>query len=287
MKHQAIPIARQIPRWLFRLLLLLFLVVSGNTGHACGNCVVAAVDRSLPGAFFLGVPLVMIWFATVANLVNRGAPQIRWVPTLPMTALAIVVLLLAGLIFFGPLIAIPPLIFCLVLWVSSCGADFSQKLGSKLVKRLRLTNAIFSGVLIGFGIYSGYIRYSRTEADFIMAWETTGPGTAALQKLLQSGSESLPDLRQLALNGNASLGSAAAKRLAVIGDPKTDVPVLIRALDRARREPSAGLSASDLEAALRSQSGINLPDDTTIDQWQLEWQKNPASFNLISVTNSR
>src|SRR5215210_4428782 len=116
MKHLARPIALQVPRWLFRLLLLMFLVFSGNTGHACGNCVVAAVDRGLPGAFFPGVPLVMIWFATVANLVNRDAPQIRWIPTLPMTALTIVVLLLAGLIFLGPLVAIPPLIFCLVLW---------------------------------------------------------------------------------------------------------------------------------------------------------------------------
>ena len=103
-----------------------------------------------------------------------------------------------------------------------------------------------------------------------------------LQRLLQTEPASLPNLRHLEIEGNASLATAAAKRLAIVGDPQTDVPIIILALERSRREPDGASSAADLEAALRSLSKSNLPAESTVDQWRQEWQQQSANTNRQS-----
>lgn len=275
---RAITPTPQFHAGLVRLLTLLFILFTHIAAQACGACVNAAAEYSVPGAL-LGSPLVLVWFGIVASQLNKLAPDTEWVPKPLMTAAIILILIVAGLACLGPFVALPPLLFCIGWGAASFRSGFAEKHGAGFTRKLRRTSVVCAAVFLAFVISSTCIRLFRTEASYIMTWEKTGAGRMELQRLLQSEPASLPNLRQLVIEGNASLATAAAKRLATVGEPQTDVPILIEALERFRFEPDGASSAADLEAALRSLSGSNLPAESTVDQWRQEWQRQPANTN--------
>ncbi|MBW2021202.1 MAG: hypothetical protein JRI65_14615 [Deltaproteobacteria bacterium] len=58
--------------------------------------------------------------------------------------------------------------------------------------------------------------------------------------------------------------------MAEVGNPENDIPLLLNVLTSIR---SKGGDSAKVEKALRTLSGIELPEGTPINIWRKEWKK--------------
>ena len=103
----------------------------------------------------------------------------------------------------------------------------------------------------------------------------------AFYELKKSEPASIADYRDIVSKAKIDFAvSEAAKRLAVVGDSRMDVPFVIDALDRARarsRSDTARYVASDIERILVGMTGLSLPENTPTDQWRKAWSERQAA----------
>ena len=186
------------------------------------------------------------WF--LANGVIRSATGVD----LPIQPRVVGSVLLAGFAFLlggafaGPFLvlplAIPPMI------------GFVQNLRSS---DRRSRSVIVVGVLAavlaaGTATYSVYMGQTRSDAQYIAQWGNTALGRHMFLKLRDSEPESLGTYRYLVQHGDSRIAAQSAERIAILGTPSYDIPILEEALRRFAADDSTAEAISLAINALRS-----------------------------------
>jgi len=146
-------------------------------------------------------------------------------------------------------------------------------------------------ILITF-IYEIAYPTSRSPVDVIVRWDGTVASQVAFDELKNDGPESVAAYREIlkcALmpgeipsirwawpygfrKPNSSTVARVATRLAAIGDPEIDVPLLIETLQAARSVPE-NIFAEEIEEALKTMTRISLSTGTSTEEWKVAWRE--------------
>lgn len=114
-----------------------------------------------------------------------------------------------------------------------------------------------------------FTRVNRTSADYILAWNVNGPGKSLIQQLKNDPNADINEIRLVVTKGDMSLSRSLAPTLGKRGNPAKDFSVLLDVLKKARA--SSG-NSEIIEGALRTLTGLNLPPETSIDDWTNEFK---------------
>jgi hypothetical protein len=66
--------------------------------------------------------------------------------------------------------------------------------------------------------------------------------------------------------------------IAALGQPETDIPLLILALGRCQDSRAC---EADVSAALRKLSGLDLADGTSVKSWQEHWHRRLTHESVV------
>jgi hypothetical protein len=103
-----------------------------------------------------------------------------------------------------------------------------------------------TGILV-LAVLSHHIRTTRTRAEFIVQWPHTPPATEFLIRMKNEGIASLDEYRYIFQHGDSLLAPAMAGKLAALGDPEVDIPLLEARLEEFEDDP---YDLEDLQAAI-------------------------------------
>jgi hypothetical protein len=172
----------------------------------------------------------------------------------------------------GPVTVLPFLIASFAVWIYSLKKSSILKYPRRFIIAIRYIGAV-AIVLVAVTTFAEIISPTpRSPVDILLSrWGNTGFSTIhAFDKLKKLEPGSLKDYRIILKKAFGSALIRAAKRIAIIGDPDIDVPLLINALEKARKDPDQWYS-DDIENALREMSKLELPENTPISIWRSRW----------------
>jgi hypothetical protein len=232
----------------------------------------AAIDGILPPILLWSI-FSIIWFLAPSIAIIIRGEKVDGIPSL-ITASAIVFgLLVAGTLYIGPLGLILLLITCLCFSAVIISGQKSRTWSKWLVRDLKIIGLVGWFFFVGLVGYTVYIHQSRSHSDYILKWEMTGPGQMLLKGIASSGPQALSDLRKILKNAEYSPTlEIAAEGFQKFGEPETDVPLLIDALEKCA-DLGNRYCTRKVEAALRELSGLDLPEGTPDDVWWENWDE--------------
>lgn len=266
-------IPKILPKKIVWILSLAGTILATPIASAEAGCVdaYATIERVLPLAWGW-IIFAIIWYLALAASAHARKEKVSGILSLRDTFLLVIILVIIGFLFLGP----APMFLLFLLSIIGTLYAFLIKPGNRnplFKKDMKIIGGFVLFILFGIGSGSLYIHFTRAPSDYILNWELTYPGKCALNDLLKRGAEALPDIRVIVEKGRPSSIALAAERLAVIGEPQNDVPLLLNALTSIRSIGYGNQSAM-VENALRTLSGIELPEGTATNTWRAEWQKN-------------
>ncbi|HEX3531998.1 MAG TPA: hypothetical protein VH988_33485 [Thermoanaerobaculia bacterium] len=142
-----------------------------------------------------------------------------------------------------PFLMTPPLVATLLAFGSK---PFPGRLAVRIVGGLHVV-ALAAGLVMMV-----HILKTRTDGEFIVQWEGAAMGQSRLHHLQKEEPRSLPTYRYLVEHASPRAVAQAAGRIALLGSPEVDGPLLEKALRRSAGEPEAAESLTAALAALRS-----------------------------------
>jgi len=195
--------------------------------QACVVCIHAAVYSVLPiygGWILFGI----IWYIVLSWVSKYHKRKLSGIPTHPGKAILIIIILaVIGLFFLGP---IPFFFLFPICVIGTMRVLLKKKEDTDFKKRVKMLGGLAITAFVILGVASYYIKANETASDYILKWNSTYQGRAAFKKLLTQGIVALPDLRAIVKKGRSDMVAEAAQRLAQIGVPAIDVPLLKEAL---------------------------------------------------------
>ena len=215
---------------------------SATEALACGSCMYILFDRILPP--IMGwVGLSVMWSFSLSVYSAATGTEIRGVCRPVSWLILVSILFITSLMFIGPIFLLM-LIFPGI--ISAIKAFLSKKSGDSKVKRdLRIIGAAGVAGLLILITMTAHIKHGRTEADFILKHENSGPATMALNRLIERTPAPLNDLREIALKGkNPRTVAIASDGIATHGDPFQDVPLLLKVYEKNCKRSQGTASAS-------------------------------------------
>jgi hypothetical protein len=232
---------------------------------ACGSCMYIHFDRILPP--IMGwVALSVMWSFSLSIYSATTGTEIRGVCRPVSWLILVSILFITSLMFIGP-------IFLLILIfpgiISAINAFLPDKsVNSKVKRGLRIINAAGIAGLLILITTTANIKHERTEADFILKHENSGPAIMALKQLIEQTPAQLNDLREIALKGkNGRTVAIASEGIATHGDPFQDAPLLLKVYEK-----FFGNDGDEkIESALSKLTGLNLPEGSPPEEWKRNW----------------
>lgn len=228
-----------------RIMVAFVLFGAAHPALACGVCTASIVDSFAPPVQGW-ILLAFTWFLThgaIRTLTRAPLPAQPGLLGSIGLGLAAAVL---GLAIAGPLVVpflmIPPLVATFLALGSN---PFPGRLA------VRIAGGLHVAALLASLAMSAYILRTRTEGEFIVQWEGAAMGISHLHQLQKDEPRSLPTYRYLLEHGSSRLIAKAVERIAVVGSPEVDIPLLEKALRRSSNEPQAAESITAALAALK------------------------------------
>jgi hypothetical protein len=203
---------------------------------ACGVCASAGADLDLPPIHawaFLGGA----WFFATALLSQVYHTPLEVFPRLPwalgilggLFVLSGIALGAGGFLLLIPWAAIP---FILSLFMRRPPFD---KRTLRIWLQVAGLAALAAILILAF--WSRHIRTTRTRAEFIVQWPHTPPARELMMELKKNEPESLDEYRYIFEHGDNLLAPDMVKKLAALGDPDVDIPLLEARLEEFEDDP--------------------------------------------------
>jgi hypothetical protein len=248
-------------RYLF-LIVWLSLIGSVNESLACGSCMYVHFDKILSPIWWW-VLLSVSWYYSLSIYTSITETKM-WGVFGPVGGLILILFLfVTSFMLFGPififLLILPGIILSLKVFLLSKWIDVKGK------RNLRVISAVGISCLTYLIVVSANIQRERTEADFILKHENSGPSEMFCKRLAHATPPRLKDLREVVLrSNNMKLISIACEGIAAHGDPVRDVPLLINAYERI----FGAAEDEKVESALSKLTGLNLPEGSSPYIWK-------------------
>lgn len=206
------------------------LVAAPGEALACGYCTRSIVDALLPGVNAWSTWAVA-WLAAMSLVRYSTKVVLPFVPLNPGW-------LVLGLGFLGcgvtygllPLLplALGPLVSTLMAFIPGAG----RRWGSAALRGVRWVGLVGVATGVVLAGYSTYVHRTRSDVDFMCEWPG-GPVTRGkVKRLAREEPASLATYREILRRPSHSFTADVAERVAEIGDPAIDLPLLRDALSR-------------------------------------------------------
>ena len=252
-----------------KIFLLSFLIsfLSGSASEvlACGSCMYIHFDRILPPVVGW-VALSVIWSFSLSICSAITGIEI-WGVYKPVSWLILVsILFITSFMFIGPLFLLflifPGIIFSVKAFLPD------KSMNAKVKRELRVISAAGITALMILIAMTANIKHERTEADFILKHENSGPARMALKQLIGKTPAQLNDLREVVLKGkNGQTVAKASEGIAAHGDPVRDVPLLLNVYEKIYGNDGD----EKIELALSKLTGLSLPEGSPPEEWKRNW----------------
>lgn len=241
------------------------LLGSASESLACGSCVYVHFDRILPP--IMGwVALSVIWSFLLS--IYSGITGIEiWGVYKPVAWIILVsILFITSFMYTGPIfllfLILPGIIFSLKVFLPN------KSMTNRAKRELRIISAGGITALVILITMTANIKHERTEADFILRHENSGPARTALKQLIGQTPGQLNDLRGIVLKGkNSQIIAIACEGIAVQGDPVQDAPLLLNAYEKNYGNDND----EKIESALSKLTGLTLPEGSPPEEWKRNW----------------
>ncbi len=245
------------------------------SASACNICAMAYFDYFLP-PFTLWILFPVIWFVTACDAANKHIPH-TW--GLPIRYRAILIgfsVIIIGLVIYIPFLSLFLLIPPILLAINTANKNVRNKWDKK--QRIKyITVSITGGIaLASLLCFSLWTNHNRTRAEFIINWSEYGPGRSLVQQI-KSNPTDLAELRQIVSQASIYTAVQLTEILAKNGAPKIDFPILLEVLIK----NNESIYRHDIEQALKILTGIELPEDSSIEDWQKAFDQQYNSANNI------
>ena len=198
--------------------------------------------------------------------------QTRYQPSLLAGSLILIFSLLAGLSFlawivFLPLLVPPVSAFCTMRFRPKAGVSITGKRGTLILGYCMIA------LLFATGVYDTVRYYRMDRVDFLVSWRGgTFLGRNLVSEMKEEGQAALPDLRRLIRENPAcSPCYDAFSALSEIGEPNKDVPLVLAAYKQLILTEHDSWIAYEAEKALRTLTGLDLPEGTSPEEWEIIW----------------
>ena len=247
----------------FFLLIVFGLILnSANEALACGSCGYIQFDRILPQIWYW-VAFSVLWFFSLSIYTATTSTKL-WSVYKPVWSLILVsVLLITSIMFIGPvfllLLNLPGIILVFKAFLPNKSIPKKEKRNLKI---LSLAGIACLSFLIAITVN---IRRERTDADFILKYEYSGPAKMACNRLVLNAPAQLNEIREIISKAkNSHVVAIASEGIGNHGDPGRDVPLLIDAYARIYGE----YEDEKVELALSKLTGLRLPDGSSPSAWK-------------------
>lgn len=244
------------------------LLGSASEAFACGSCVYIHFDRIIP-PITCWVALSVIWSFSLSIYSAITGIEI-WGVYRPVSWLILVsILFITSFMFIGPifllLLIFPGIIFSFKAFL------LDKSMNTKVKRELRIISAAGITALMILITMTANIKHERTEADFILKHENSGPARMALKQLIGQTPAQLNDLREIVLKGkNSQTVAISSEGIAAHGDPVRDVPLLLNVYEKIYGNDDD----EKIELALSKLTGLTLPEGSPPEEWKRNWNLN-------------
>ena len=200
--------------------------------------ITAACDQVLP-PILLWCAIAVCWFLATAAMASFFRVTGRYVPGIVKAIGAVVGFFLLAIVFAGPpvllLLALPSAVAAVFTFFGQSVTNWPTRFRSAL----RLLACIAVTMISFATVKSIHIRRTRTEAEFVLQWGDAVPSIVIVRSWESQEPQSLPNYRQIVEHGRRMFVavSDSAERIAEIGEPAIDIPILEAALKKCPDEP--------------------------------------------------
>lgn len=260
------------------LLCVALLLSIPTIAYACNACVVAQLCYGTPGSLLVALVSTAWFFLNITLLA-----KMKYRP--PLTPSFLIGTLVVGLLTFSAVfsawlfflfLSIP----CVIAWIWAF-TPATKSYPRKTLFALRIIGLLALLILmVGIPIARHQARL-KSRIDYILEKSGTVLLARLFGELRAEEPRSLVDYRRILHEGDDFVANRAARRLAVVGDPTIDVPLLIDALERFSEDQPYPRLTYQIRKALSKLSGLALPNDATPDLWRSQWQQKTIDSSAI------
>lgn len=255
-----------MPKASLIVLSLLFLLLTEPV-LGCSMCMFAIADYAFPPSFYWA-GIAGVWYIGQGAISEFGNQKTIFQLKLLGSILLVLALAFIAMAFVGPWV-----MFFLFLGPAPAFFTSLMKPSSHARRLTVVLGATFAGLLLVSSVFAFYRSSQMTKSDYILRWTGTSLHRQLIREMKNEGPASLPVLRQLLREGDSHTVYLASNALGEISD---DQDADMRLLIEKYRSVYAEKSSSDWSfgfwgMALRSLSGLELPDGASPDEWEQAW----------------
>lgn len=238
------------------------LLGSASEALACGSCMYINFDRILPP--ITGWVIFSVMWSLSLSIYAAITKTKIWGVYSPLWLLFVItILFITSIMFIGPLLLLLLMLPGIILFIKAFLTN--KPINKKEKRNLRILSGAGIVCLMFMISITVIIHRERTDADFILKYENSGPGRMVLKGLVNQTPPKIKDLRKVVLKGQDSqMVALASEGIAAHGDPVRDVPLLVDAYAR--------IYGSDddakIEIALSKLTGFSLPAGSAPEAWK-------------------
>ena len=214
--------------------------------------------------FFFWVHVGTAWFIALSIVSFRWKVKIPCIPSLLIVCILAPPVLFSYVVMFGDQTLLPFLVIAIISWIISLRRAWQPR-------SLRIEiHAIAACALMSIFISTiPEIMHPtpRGPVDIVLRWEGTSQERMAFHRLKQMEPRSVDAYREIVRKASLYAVSAAAARLAKIGDPKVDVPIIIDALERQQKNAYPYID-DKLQESLSKMTGLPVRMDRSVEEWK-------------------
>jgi hypothetical protein len=252
--------------------LLLGILLMPTMAMACAICVEAQLWCLYP-PIVLWKWVGLFWFITlivIQNLSGNLVPRFPKGIISPVIGLVVVCLLGGSMLASVPFIAL--ILFCIIPIVAVWKNE-SSRLGRKFQTAIYLSAVIpilfFAGTILNETINPT----PRDPVSVILATTGTGVHRVKINKLAKQTPFPLESFRELVTKGDSYTVQTITDDLLKNGDLEIDIPICIDALERFENNHNDQTFRRTIEETLRKYTLLNLPKNSTAEQWRNAWEE--------------
>lgn len=220
----------------------------------------------------------VIWFLLISFIQYFWNIALPFIPHIVISIILVSIGIVLGIYMIGPLTILPFGIFSFLSWIQ-INFKYNKNYTKSLLFAINTISIIAVIVGTSFGVKESIKATKMTTTDVIMMWDGTALSRELLIKLQKQEPASISEYRKLLKQWDGSdsyyYPFFVFERLAIIGSPKEDVPLMLGALELTYKYKNNDYTYSHFETALKKITGLNLPENTPASKCREEWAKQP------------
>ena len=244
-----------------------------SAAAACGVCTYAFMWNAFPPVLTWCI-VGSVWFVALSWVKRATHIPSEWIPGPVASVMFVLIVLIASAWPFGPFLNLAFLPFCVVGSLSALRTTADNPAHLRGRRLVMIVGAIAVACLAVGSAFAMHRAARMSPSDKILMWNDTGLARSLMARLKKGEPASAGEYRKL-IAAKPSLDAAqAAERLGDIGEPASDIPLLIAAMERADTSEDQYLKSRTKDAvrkAVAALGKVDIPATATATQMRAAW----------------